>query len=103
VLKALGARPADLVKIFAWDGLVMGLAGSGLGLVIGSALCAALKHSPWLELPKEIYYVDRLPVQMDGADTTLVLAVAVLLSFVSALYPAWMAGKLDAVRALRYE
>lgn len=103
VLKALGARPADLMKIFAWDGLALGLTGAGFGLVAGAALCAALKYGRWVELPKEIYYIDRLPVAFKSADTTLVVLVAVALSLLSALYPAWMAGRLDPVKALRYE
>lgn len=103
VLKALGAAPFSLVKIFAIDGLILGLAGSGAGFTIGAGLCALLKRHSFVELPKEIYYIDRLPVQMNLKDTALVLIVAVFLSFLSALYPATRAGRLDPVKALRYE
>lgn len=103
VLKALGASNADLMKIFAWDGLALGIGGASAGLGVGLALCYALKEYRWLELPKEIYYIDRLPVVVDVRDTFLVVGVAVVLSFFSALYPARMAGRLDPVKALRYE
>ena len=103
ILKALGARREDLVKIFAWDGLALGLSGAFSGLLAGAGLCAVLKHTSLIELPKEIYYIDHLPVEMNAADTALVIGVAVLLSLLSALYPALVAGKLDAVKALRYE
>jgi lipoprotein-releasing system permease protein len=103
VLKALGARPADLVKIFALDGLALGITGAFSGAVLGMGICWVLKNTSLVVLPKEIYYIDRLPVQIGVMDTSLVLAVAVLLSFVSALYPAIVAGKLDPVKALRYE
>lgn len=103
VLRALGASPADLMKIFALDGLMLGLAGAFTGLAVGLLLCFGLKEYKWLELPKEIYYVDHLPVSLDLRDAALVALTAVALSFVSALYPARMAGKLDPVKALRYE
>jgi lipoprotein-releasing system permease protein len=77
--------------------------GAATGLAAGTALCVFLEHNPVVELPKEIYYLDRLPVQMSWQDTGMVFAMAVLLSLVSSFYPAWTAGKLDPVKALRYE
>ena len=103
VLRALGAAPASLVKIFAMDGLVLGLLGAGSGFLVGCGVCWLLKTYSFVTLPKEIYYIERLPVRMDPADTLWVLAVAVGLSFLSALYPAVTAGRLDPVKALRYE
>ena len=103
VLKALGATSASLMKIFAWDGLILGVAGSGIGFLAGTGVCALLGRYSFVELPKEIYYLDRLPVKMSFADTGLVVLVAVALSFLSSVYPAAMAGRLDPVKALRYE
>ncbi len=103
VMRALGATSGDMVKVFATDGLVLGALGSLTGLVMGTLICWVLGHTSLLDLPKEIYYVDRIPVQMNSWDTALVVLVAVVLSFLSALYPAWTAGRLDPVKALRYE
>ncbi len=103
VLRALGATKLDLIKIFAADGLVLGLVGALSGFAIGTMLCFTLKHTSLIELPKEIYYMDRLPVAMNTIDVVLVMLVAVGLSFVSSLYPAFVAGTLDPVKALRYE
>lgn len=103
VLKVLGATPWGLVKIFALNGLVIGFLGAAFGWAIGTGLCYLLKNTQWVELPREIYYLDRLPVKMDLRDTAVVFAVAVGLSFFSALYPAIMAGRFDPVKALRYE
>ena len=103
VLKALGASRLGMMKNFAWDGLLIGGIGAGVGFLLGIGICFGLKHNSFLELPKEIYYVNKLPVKLDLFDTLAVLGVAVFLSFLSALYPAWMAGSLDPVKALRYE
>ena len=103
ILKALGMPPADLMKIFAADGLWIGGTGAFSGLALGAALCALLERTQFVELPKEIYYINKLPVQMNPMDVALIVSVAVALSFLSALYPAWMAGRLDPAKALRYE
>lgn len=103
VLKALGAAPLGLMKIFALDGLLIGLVGAGSGFFIGTGLCFLLKNYRFVDLPREIYYFDRLPVKMEPWDIAAILGVAVGLSFLSAFYPARMAGRLDPVKALRYE
>ncbi|MBI4353257.1 MAG: ABC transporter permease, partial [Candidatus Omnitrophica bacterium] len=103
VLKALGAAKWDLVRIFTMDGLFLGGAGALAGLLAGMGISWVLKTYPVVELPKEIYYTNRLPVQMDWADAFLVAGVAMALSLASAFYPARLASKLDVVKALRYE
>jgi len=103
ILRAIGATRASLMKIFAFDGLILGLAGAGSGLSAGLAFCWALKRYSFIDLPREIYFDSRLPVRIDWVDTGLVVAVAVLMSLVASFYPSWTAGRLDPVKALRYE
>jgi len=103
ILKALGAAPMSLMKIFALDGFLIGSIGAAAGGALGIVGCVVLEKTSFIDLPKEIYYIDRLPIRVSGLDTFAILALAVGLSLVSAFYPAWMAGKLDPVKALRYE
>ena len=103
VLRALGATRFSILKIFALDGLWMGFFGAGAGFLAGTALCVILAHTPLVDLPKEIYYVSRLPIKANPVDVALVLSVAVALSFVSSLYPAVTAGRLTPAQALRHE
>ncbi len=101
ILKSFGVPSSGIVKIFMLDGLCIGVAGSGLGLAAGSGICFLLKNYPIIQLPREIYYLDRLPVRMNPVDVSLVLGTAILLSLACSVYPAWTAGRLDPVKALK--
>ncbi|MCG3176267.1 MAG: Lipoprotein-releasing system transmembrane protein LolE [Candidatus Omnitrophica bacterium] len=103
VLKAVGAPPSLILRVFAFNGLLIGAGGALAGFAVGTGLCAILARYSLIDLPREIYYLDRLPVRMSWTDSAMVLAVAVGLSLVSAFYPAWTASRLEATRALRYE
>ncbi len=103
ILKALGARPLSLVKVFLMDGLAIGGIGGAFGFGIGLVFCVLLSRYQFIDLPKEIYYVNKLPVSMSVWDTSVILVTALALSILSSLYPAMVAGKLDPVKALRYE
>ena len=103
ILRAMGVTSASLVRIFALDGLILGAGGAAFGFGAGLGICTLLKNYSFIALPKEIYYMDRLPVKISAGDLVSVLGVALFLSFISAVYPAIVAGKLDTVKALRYE
>lgn len=103
ILKAIGATSGVIRFIFTLEGLIIGAAGTALGLAIGVALCELLKKYQFIQLPKEIYYIDRLPVLMQWSDSILISAAAVLISLLATVYPAQQASRLDPVEALRYE
>jgi len=69
ILKSIGATSDMINFIFILEGLLIGAIGTVLGLVAGTGLCALLKRYQFIQLPKEIYYIDHLPVQMQLGDS----------------------------------
>jgi lipoprotein-releasing system permease protein len=103
ILKAIGATQATIRKIFTWGGLIIGLSGTLFGIIGGVFLCLLLKKYQFIQLPKDIYYIDRLPVALRWQDIAVIAGSALLISFLSTIYPAQKASRLNPVDALRYE
>lgn len=102
ILQALGASPHQISKIFLLNGLMLGGGGVGLGLVLGTGICAFLKRYPIIHLPADVYYVDKLPIKLSLATVESVALCAFGLVLVSIFYPARKASQMDPVQAIRY-
>ncbi len=103
VLRTMGVTPQGIMRIFLLQGTLVGLAGTGLGLLVGWAVSFVLGRYKLLHLPGEIYFIDTLPVKMEWTDFALVAISATALCFVASLYPAWRAARLAPVESIRYE
>ncbi len=101
ILKAMGATPARIMRIFMIDGLVIGAAGVALGVPLGYG--ASLLIQEFYRLPGDIYYISQIPVKLLWSDIVLVSGAALAISLLATLYPSWRAAKLEPVEALRYE
>jgi lipoprotein-releasing system permease protein len=103
ILKAMGATDRSIRKIFVFNGMVIGLIGTGLGLILAVAVCALLKRYNIHELTGDIYYfTTQLPVKMELLDVVSIVVAALVICFLATLYPARQAARLNPVEAIRY-
>jgi len=103
ILRSMGATRLFIRRIFLWQGSLIGCTGTLIGLVIGLILCTVLDKWHFIQLPGDVYYFTTLPVRMQASDFALVTLAAAALSLLPTLFPAWQAGRLEPVEALRYE
>jgi lipoprotein-releasing system permease protein len=103
ILKSIGATGRMVMRIFMFQGVVIGVFGTVLGLVGGVALSWLLAKYQFIHLPDSVYYITTLPVHMELTDILAITASAIVISFTATLYPAWQASRLRPVEALRYE
>jgi len=103
ILKAMGATEKSIRKIFVFNGMVIGLIGTGLGVILGLLLCTGLKHYDIYELTGDIYYfTTTLPVKLEIVNVIAIISAALFICFLATLYPARQAAKLNPVDAIRY-
>jgi len=102
ILKAMGAADRSIWKIFVFNGTIIGLIGTGMGVVLGILSCFVLKHYKFIELPGDVYYFTSLPIQLEFLDVFAIIIAAMGICFLSTLYPAYKASKMNPVEALRY-
>jgi lipoprotein-releasing system permease protein len=98
----MGATNRHIMRIFVIKGMVIGLAGTSIGVALGTALCMVLKKYPIIKLPGNVYYFTKLPVQLQAMDVVTIAVAAIAICFVATLYPARQAARLNPVDAIRY-
>lgn len=105
ILKAMGARNSSVKDIFVFQGMFIGTMGTLLGMALGFLLCTIIERIP-IPMPGggSVYYIDRLPVKVDVFVSYVVIPVcSMILCWISTLYPARQAAKLEPVDAIRYD
>ena len=103
ILKAIGADNNSIRLIFTLQGFIVGAVGTALGVAGGLGLGYLLEKYQFIKLPRDIYYIDRFPVDIQYTDVGAIVAAALAISLLACLYPAWQASRLNPVDALRYE
>lgn len=101
VLKSLGASRMGIMKIFIYDGIMIGIIGIIIGNIIGVGLCLAEMKFHLISLP-EFYYVEKVPILLEPQYIVLISIVTLILCFFATLIPAFLASRLDPVKSLRF-
>ncbi len=101
ILKAMGAEDNAIVRIFLYQGFFVGLFGAGTGLGLGYLVCFAAEHFKFIRMNPEVYYIDRLPVNVDPIEFVWVGIASVIVCVIATVYPAILGSRLKPVDALR--
>lgn len=111
IMRAMGATARSVMKIFVLEGLIIGTVGTGLGTCLG--LLIAKNADPLIKsiervfgikiFDQAVYGMDRFPSVVNTSDVVAVVAVAMGISLLATIYPAWRAAKMDPAEALRYD
>jgi lipoprotein-releasing system permease protein len=110
VLRTMGATRSSIMRIFCLAGTTIGFAGTGIGLALGLVIAAnAEALRAWVSevigitlFPPDVFFLSTLPSKIDPVEVAVVSLLALGLSFLATLYPAWRAAQYDPVEALRY-
>jgi lipoprotein-releasing system permease protein len=100
ILKSMGARDASVLSIFLMEGAYIGGQGMVIGVLTGIAGCLALRS---LDLKADVYYISKLPVQLQPLEILVISLAALLISLLFTAYPAYVASRMQPVSGLRYE
>jgi lipoprotein-releasing system permease protein len=111
ILRTMGATRGAVMRIFFIAGMSIGVAGTFIGFLIGVLFCANIEAIRQILMKltgtslfnPEVYFLSHMPAEMDAGEVAVVVLVALTLSFLASIYPAWRAARLDPVEALRYE
>jgi lipoprotein-releasing system permease protein len=99
----MGATSAGIRRIFLYEGLAVGIVGTGCGVLLGWSICEIQIKYRILSLPPDIYFISELPILMKAGDIVMIATAALLLCFLASVYPAHKASSLIPVEAIRYE
>jgi len=103
ILLSMGATRRGILYTFIFQGLFIGLMGTIAGLTLGIGASMLADHYELVSLEESVYYLSHVPFVVRPVDFAVIALMAVLVSFVATLYPAWRASRLDPVEALRHE
>ena len=103
ILKSMGATTASIMRIFFYQGAVIGLTGTVFGVMGGLGLCAILKKYKFIELPSNVYPMSTMPIKVVPLDITIIAISAIIITLAATLYPSWKASKVRPAEALTYE
>jgi lipoprotein-releasing system permease protein len=103
ILKAMGSANSSIIKIFMFEGLLIGIYGSIVGCILGLGVCLLQIEYKLFPLDPLVYPIDALPIDLRWMDFVVVSLAALFLAFAASLYPALQAAKQQPIKAIRWE
>jgi lipoprotein-releasing system permease protein len=103
ILRAMGLRAGSIRRIFLAQGMVIGIVGTGLGLILGVSLALTQAHFKLIKLDQSVYFIDHLPVSLQVEDVLLIVLMSLSIPVLATWYPARQASRLLPVEAIRHE
>jgi len=103
ILRAMGMNAGGVTRIFILQGMVIGLVGTAAGAFLGGVLASLLQRYQFITLPQDVYFVDRLPVDLNPVDIGLIIVASLAISLLATIYPARRAAEHTPVEAIRHE
>jgi len=103
ILMAMGANRYQIMRIFIYQGMMIGVIGTILGLGIGFAVCWVQLHYHIVSLPGDIYFITAMPVQIKFNDFAIIGIISLVLTFLSTIYPSRQASKMLPAETIRNE
>lgn len=103
ILRSMGMRGRSIRRIFVLQGALIGVVGTGLGLVAGLAAALLLARYRFISLPGDVYFIDTLPVSIEPVSVALIVVASLAICLIATLYPAMQAARMAPVEAIRHE
>ena len=111
ILRTMGATRGSIMRIFMMTGAAIGMTGTIAGVILGIIVCLNVESIrqffSWVSgttiFNPELYFLSKLPAEINMSETVSVVVMALALSFLATIFPAWRAARIDPVEALRYE
>jgi len=101
ILKTLGSEDSLILKVFMFQGLIIGFLGTLIGEAVGISVSLLGEKYRLISLPTDVYYIDHLPFQLHASDCVIAAVAAIVISVIATIYPARRASKTEPVRILR--